>query len=184
MASARFSRSARTRSTTSSARTWRINPRSSSWQEATAKRSCAGLSDTAGAVRVRPMGLVSPFAVKRYQYQRPGAKPWASTWTEWARSARAIAVPRRTTRIGRETRPQHDAVRQRLARGDAERKEIIGARAVRSRHAWIGGGDGLAARDGERRRARACGEEFAAIERWAGLAVLHAGIFWRLAGSP
>jgi len=33
------------------------------------------LASGAGALRVRPAALRAPKAVKRYQYQRPGARP-------------------------------------------------------------------------------------------------------------
>ena len=50
-----------------------------------------------GIVRVRPTGLSASPARNRYQYQRSGASPCTSTWTECASAGAAVAVPRRTT---------------------------------------------------------------------------------------
>ena len=47
----------------------------------------------AGAVLVRPTGLTSLPAWKRYQYSRPGCSPCASTCTLCPSSGRAITVP-------------------------------------------------------------------------------------------
>ncbi len=49
-------------------------------------------------MRNRPTGLVRPWQVKRYQYQRCGARPPASTLTVWSRAGPVTSEPRRTTR--------------------------------------------------------------------------------------
>jgi hypothetical protein len=53
-------------------------------------------ASAAGAVRVRPIGLSAPAAMKRYQYQRSGASPFASTWIECPQSGSASVSPERT----------------------------------------------------------------------------------------
>ena len=55
--------------------------------------SWPGISSLPGAVRVRPTGLTASPSMKRYQYQRPGARPFTSTCTLWASSGPATAVP-------------------------------------------------------------------------------------------
>jgi len=62
------------------------------------ERSVDGGASVAGAVRVRPTGLVAAPAMKRYQYQRSGSRPSTSTCTECAQAGKASAVPAATMR--------------------------------------------------------------------------------------
>ncbi len=71
------------------------------WQEAKAKRNRWAGAWGAAAVRVRPTGLTSLPALKRYQYHRSGRSPCTSACTAWPHSGVAWAVPRRATERNR-----------------------------------------------------------------------------------